>query len=251
MYQLSTSAVIAFCHDFAIENWTFVNMAEYYLANPEADFVATQLRACFPRHALTVYHRDVDNEQLISNEFSTQPKKVSINKNDVDTRSLFFEEEWKEITTSEVENRPELEKSLKELLKKYTVDDVERLREILFEPFIPNGCKNENPFDPLKPEGWYEMNVWSHFIDPAFYDLNIDLIRVSLETCKLLKVDLPKRYVTRVQRRKVCEVAGHLTKSKPLALVLKEIFYVKYTILQTSNIINHKYDVNVENFLDD
>ncbi|CAG8578395.1 6884_t:CDS:2, partial [Scutellospora calospora] len=33
-----------------------------------------------------------------------------------------------------------------------------------------------NPFDSLKLEGWYEMNIWSHLIDPAFYNVNINLI---------------------------------------------------------------------------
>ncbi|RHZ51569.1 hypothetical protein Glove_476g78 [Diversispora epigaea] len=80
-------------------------------------------------------------------EFARKLKRESclhsfiIYESDVQTKSLFFEDEWKEITTSEVKNRPELEKSVKELLKKYTVDDVERLREIRFEPFITNGCK--------------------------------------------------------------------------------------------------------------
>ncbi|RHZ89253.1 hypothetical protein Glove_16g218 [Diversispora epigaea] len=274
-----------------------------------------------------------------------------INESDTDTRSLFSEDEWKEVITSEVKERPRLEDSLKELLKKYTVVDVEKLRKILFEPFTPNECKydqkfhfdldfinrvyrgmlplwerNDNSFDLLKPEAWYQMNVWSHLVDPVFYNVNIDLIRGeetslvknkggifricgnflefgsietgrkcegtdritdSLKTCKMLKgminqlatecnmdedyvrklqvvgmlqsanrmqvitVDLPKGYITRVRRRKVCEVAGRLTKSKPLALVLKEIFYVKDTILQTLEIINHKDDVNTENFLED
>ncbi|CAG8836243.1 10664_t:CDS:1, partial [Racocetra persica] len=37
--------------------------------------------------------------------------------------------------------------------------------------------KTPSPFDSLKLEGWYEMNIWSHLIDPAFYNVNIDLIR--------------------------------------------------------------------------
>ncbi|CAG8510775.1 12292_t:CDS:2 [Dentiscutata erythropus] len=55
-----------------------------------------------------------------------------VNESDAHTKPLFSKEEWKEINTSEVEDRLELEYSLKELLKKYTVDDVEKLREILF-----------------------------------------------------------------------------------------------------------------------
>ncbi|CAG8616568.1 7163_t:CDS:2 [Gigaspora rosea] len=304
-------------------------------------------------------------------EFESYLHSFIVNESDAHTKSLFSKEEWKEINTSEVDDRLELEYSLKELLKKYTVDDVEKLREILFEPFIPNGYKydrkfhfdldfvnrvyrgmlplwevNENPFDSLKLEGWYEMNIWSHLIDPAFYNVNIDLIRGegmslassdrknverttsdrkkvgrkgdgvfrlhkdrlefgaieagrdwegqcgskiitdSLKICKMLKdmlnqlaiecnmkenhvrklrvvgmlqsgnrmqvitADLSKGYVTRIRRRKVCEVSAHLTKSKPLALVLKEIFYVKNIILRTFDIINRKDDIDIETFLD-
>ncbi|CAG8634137.1 11296_t:CDS:2, partial [Ambispora gerdemannii] len=288
-----------------------------------------------------------------------------------DTGDISTIEEWKEITTSEVKDKPKLEHSLVELLKIYTVDNVERLQEILFESFVPDGGKydrniyydlnfinyayrgmlflwerKENPFIE-RLEGWYEMNVWSHLIDPAFHNLNIDLVRGegmslassdrknlertiharkkigrkgdgvfrlcmdrlefgaiesgrkwegqsgtkymtdSLKICKMLKdmlnqlatecdtrenlvrklqvvgmlhganriqvitVDLPKGYVTRIQHRKVREVAGRLTKSKPLALVLKEILYAKSIITQTLDIINNKDDVDLENFLDD
>nr|CAG8668960.1 7504_t:CDS:2 [Entrophospora candida] len=294
--------------------------------------------------------------------------------NDVDaaTISLFSEEEWKEITTSEIKDKPKLEHFHVELLKKYTVDNVKELRKALFEPFVSGEDeynknihfdldfinyayrgmlflweKEEDPFDPLKLEGWYEMDVWSRLIDPAFSNLNIDLVRGegmslassnrknhgrsiadrkiigrkgdgvfrlckkrlefgaietgrkwegqcgtkyladSLKLCKMLKdmlvqlstecdwledfvrklqvvgvlqganrvqvitMDYPKGYVFRVQRRKVHEVSGRLTKSVPLALVLKEILCAKSIIIQTLDIINRKNDVNVENFLDD
>ncbi|CAG8813346.1 41774_t:CDS:2 [Gigaspora margarita] len=295
-----------------------------------------------------------------------------VNDIDVATKSLFLEEEWKEITTSVAKDKPKLENSLVNLLKKYTVDDVERLRDVLFEPFIPNGCKydrkhhfdldfinssyrgilrlwemEENPIIDSLLEGWYEMNMWSRVIDPAFDNLNIDLVRGegmshassdrknltrttndrkklgrkgdgvfrlcndrlefgaietgrkwegnsgtkymtdSLKICKMLKdmlnqlaiecgmkedlvrklqvvgilnganriqvmtVDLPKGYITRIQRRKVYEIAGRLSKSKPLAFALKEILYAKSIIMQTFDIINKKDDVDLENFLDD
>ncbi|RIB14134.1 hypothetical protein C2G38_2248444 [Gigaspora rosea] len=63
-----------------------------------------------------------------------------VNDIDVFTKSLFSEEEWKEITTSD---KPKLENSLVNILKNYTIDDVERLRDVLFEPFIPDGCKDD------------------------------------------------------------------------------------------------------------
>ncbi|CAG8605145.1 21814_t:CDS:2 [Cetraspora pellucida] len=295
-----------------------------------------------------------------------------INDIDVITKSLFSNEEWKEITTSVVKDKPKLGNPLINLLKKYTVDNVERLRDVLFEPFIPDGCKydrkqhfdldfvnsayrgllrlwemEENPITDSLLEGWYEMNMWSRIIDPAFDNLNIDLVRGegmshassdrknltratsdrkklgrkgdgvfrlrkdrlefgaieagrkwegnsgtkhmtdSLKICKMLKdmlnqlaiecdmnedlvrklqvvgilnganriqvmiVDLPKGYITRIQRRKVYEIAGRLSKSKPLAFALKEILCAKSIIMQTFDIINKKDDVDLENFLDD
>ncbi|CAG8636364.1 6013_t:CDS:2, partial [Ambispora gerdemannii] len=46
----------------------------------------------------------------------------------------------------------------------------EKIRKIIYEPFIPD-------------ESWYEMNVWSHLVDPAFHDLNIDLVRGEGMSC--------------------------------------------------------------------
>ncbi|CAG8575774.1 990_t:CDS:2 [Acaulospora morrowiae] len=36
---------------------------------------------------------------------------------------------------------------------------------------------DENPIVDSLLEGWYEMNMWSRVIDPAFDNLNIDLVR--------------------------------------------------------------------------
>ncbi|CAG8438626.1 7853_t:CDS:2 [Scutellospora calospora] len=68
---------------------------------------------------------------------------------------------------------------------------------------------------------------------------------------QVMTVDLPKGYITRIQRRKVYEIAGRLSKSKPLAFALKEILCAKSIIMQTFDIINKKDDVDPENFLDD
>src|ERR1044072_4489588 len=45
-----------------------------------------------------------------------------INDVDVEAKSLFTNEEWEEITTSEVKDKPSLEQSYINLLKAYTVD---------------------------------------------------------------------------------------------------------------------------------
>ena len=56
---------------------------------------------------------------------------------DVETKSLFSPEEWNEIF--EIKNRPKLDPCHVELLKKYTVNDVKKLRSLLLESFLPNG----------------------------------------------------------------------------------------------------------------
>ncbi|CAG8759610.1 10046_t:CDS:2 [Cetraspora pellucida] len=294
-----------------------------------------------------------------------------INDADVDTKSLFSRDEWEEIKNFEVIDRPKLDPCHKELLKKYTVDNMKKLRSLLFESFTPDGKEydrdvhfdldyinsayrgilyiwemDEDPFDASKLEGWFQMNVWSRIIDPAFCNL-IDVIRGegmsiasserknvqrkihdrkkigkkgdgvfrlrkdhwefgaieagrkweglkgtkymtdSLKLCKMLKdmldklfvecemkkniveklkvigilhganriqvitVDHPKGYVTRINRNKIQEVAGRLTNSKPLALVLKEILYAKSVIVSTLDVFNKRNYINIETFLDD
>ena len=89
-----------------------------------------------------------------------------------------------------------------ELLKTYTVDNIERLREVLSEPFTPDKRNydrklhfdldyinnayrgilrlwemEENPIIDSLLEGWYEMNIWSRLVDPAFDNMDIDLVR--------------------------------------------------------------------------
>ncbi|CAG8818154.1 20423_t:CDS:2, partial [Gigaspora rosea] len=71
----------------------------------------------------------------------------------------------------------------------------------------------------------------------------------SANRIQVITANLSKGYVTRIQRRKVCEVSAYLTKSKSLALVLKEIFYVKNIILRTLDIINRKDDIDIETWI--
>ncbi|RIB09720.1 hypothetical protein C2G38_2146412 [Gigaspora rosea] len=125
-----------------------------------------------------------------------------INDADVETLSLFSLEEWKEIKNIKTTDKPILDPCFKNLLKKYTINDVKALRSLLLNHLYPmvkniigtfisvliiinNAYRgllrlwgmDKNPFDSLKLEGWFEMNVWSRIIDPAFDDLNVDLIR--------------------------------------------------------------------------
>ncbi|CAG8613276.1 18235_t:CDS:2 [Dentiscutata erythropus] len=91
---------------------------------------------------------------------------------------------------------------------------------------------------------------------------NLDMIAQLITVCDI-REELVKKlevigilhgangYISRVKHRKFYEVSGRLTKSNPLALVLKEILCAKTIILRTLDLINQKDDVNLENFLDD
>ncbi|CAG8823041.1 9491_t:CDS:2, partial [Racocetra persica] len=68
---------------------------------------------------------------------------------------------------------------------------------------------------------------------------------------QIITMDYPKGYISRVKHWKFYEVSGRLTKSNPLALVLKEILCAKAIILRTLDLINQKDDINLENFLND
>ncbi len=60
-----------------------------------------------------------------------------INDADVIAKKLFSQEEWEEITNSEIKLKPKLEKPQLELLRKYSLDNTKNLRKVLDEPFVP------------------------------------------------------------------------------------------------------------------
>lgn len=101
-----------------------------------------------------------------------------INDAHADVKSLFSDVEWEEITTLEVNENPKLERSLRELMIKYTVNSAKELRKIIYDSFLPDGNeydkslhhdldfinhayrsmlflwdREENPFDSSKLEG--------------------------------------------------------------------------------------------------
>ena len=55
---------------------------------------------------------------------------------------------------------------------------------------------------------------------------------------QIITIDYSKGYISCIRYRKFYKVSGHLTKSNPLTLVLKEILCVKYIILRTLDLIN-------------
>ncbi|RHZ75672.1 hypothetical protein Glove_212g30 [Diversispora epigaea] len=279
-----------------------------------------------------------------------------INDSDKDVQSLFTDDEWSEIITSEVKAKPKFERNVKELMKKYTLEDVKKLQKVIFESYLSEEeeydqdiqfqldyinyayrgmlfiWQNEKVFvDPNNLENCNEVDVWNRLIDPAFQNMGIKLVRgdmsfascerknkarkgkhkkilghksdgifrlcgshlefgaievekrwtgdypsISLKICKMLKdmvtqlsdecnyeesylrqlqlvgiihgpnkiqtmvMDCPKGYISRVIHRKVCEVSNQLTKSEPLAFVLKEILVAKAIINRTLNVIREK-----------
>ncbi|CAG8819835.1 41321_t:CDS:2 [Gigaspora margarita] len=125
--------------------------------------------------------------------------------NDVDKKaqSLFRKEEWEEIFSLNLKVVPKIDKSITELMKKYSVTNLPSFRKTIFEPFLPPSISysnkehfylnyinhayramhtlwEENENFTMNPssrlEGWYQHNVWSP-IDPAFRNFEIDLIR--------------------------------------------------------------------------
>ncbi|GES87242.1 C2H2-type zinc finger transcription factor [Rhizophagus clarus] len=124
--------------------------------------------------------------------------------NDVDKEAefLFRKEEWEEMFSSNLQNIPKIDRSLTDLMKKYSVTDLSSFRNMIFESFLPDGTsysnkehfdlnyirlvysimhtlwENENfTLDSSRLEGWYQHNIWSPIIDRAFHDSKINLIR--------------------------------------------------------------------------
>lgn len=114
-------------------------------------------------------------------------------------KSLFRDEEWKEIFSSNCKKIPKIEKSVTNLMKKYSVTDLPSFRKIIFEPFLPTKTlyfnrehldlnyvnlvyraihtlwEDDDDFtlDSSRLEGWFQHNIWSPIIDPAFRNSRI------------------------------------------------------------------------------
>jgi len=119
---------------------------------------------------------------------------------DKEAMSLFRKEEWEEIFSSACKIIPKIDKSIIDLMIKYSTTEISLFRDIIFEPFLVASYskqyfdlnyvnlayramhvlwEKEHDFslDQLRLEGWYEYNIWSHLIDPVFHDLEIELVR--------------------------------------------------------------------------
>ncbi|CAG8719857.1 3447_t:CDS:2, partial [Funneliformis mosseae] len=123
---------------------------------------------------------------------------------DEKAKSYFRNEEWEEIFSSNCKKMPKIDKSVIELLKKYSVTDLPSFRKIIFESFLPTDAlyfnrehfdlnyvnlvycaihtlwEDDDDFtlDSSKLEGWFQHNIWSFIIDPAFrINSRINLIR--------------------------------------------------------------------------
>ncbi|CAG8583273.1 13599_t:CDS:2 [Funneliformis mosseae] len=124
--------------------------------------------------------------------------------NDADgvVKELFNNDEWNEMFSSNLKQVPKIDKNITDLLKKYTVHDLSTLQKVMFEKFFPDNVpysadldyinlayrsmyslwKGEDDFTSApKLEGWFEMNIWAHLIDPAFRGMEIELRNNRLE----------------------------------------------------------------------
>ncbi|CAB4432769.1 unnamed protein product [Rhizophagus irregularis] len=125
-----------------------------------------------------------------------------INDIDKEAESLFQKEEWEEIFSFNLQKVPMINKSLTDLMKKYSTTDLPSFQKIIFEPFLPADTiysnmehfdlnyihlaysiihtlwENEDfTLDSSRLEGWYQHNIWSPIIDPAFHNSKINLVR--------------------------------------------------------------------------
>jgi hypothetical protein len=66
--------------------------------------------------------------------------------NDVDKKaqSLFRKGEWDEIFSLNLKVVPKIDKSVTELMKKYSVTNLSSFRNTIFEPFLPTGTSYSN-----------------------------------------------------------------------------------------------------------
>ncbi|GBC03552.1 hypothetical protein RclHR1_00520004 [Rhizophagus clarus] len=104
---------------------------------------------------------------------------------DEKAKSLFRNEEWEEIFSSNCKKVPKIDKSVIELLKKYSVTDLPSFRQIIFESFLPSDAlyfgrehldlnyvnlvyraihtlwEDDDDFtlDSSKLEGWFQHNI--------------------------------------------------------------------------------------------
>ncbi|CAG8722761.1 5274_t:CDS:2 [Funneliformis caledonium] len=88
---------------------------------------------------------------------------------DEKAKSLFQNEEWKEIFFSNCKKMPKIDKSVIELLKKYSDD-------------------NNFTLDSSKLEGWFQHNIWSSIIDPSFH-INSRINLICEESMSLASSD--------------------------------------------------------------
>ncbi|RGB39012.1 hypothetical protein C1646_740304 [Rhizophagus diaphanus] len=124
-----------------------------------------------------------------------------INDVDKEAESLFQKEEWEEIFSFNLQKVPKIDKSLTDLMKKYSITDLSLFQKIIFEPFLPANTLYSNKehfdlnyihlaysiihtlwenedftLDSSRLEEWYQYNIWSPLIDSAFHNSKINLV---------------------------------------------------------------------------
>ncbi|CAG8668622.1 23488_t:CDS:2 [Cetraspora pellucida] len=131
-------------------------------------------------------------------EYDSYLHSFIINDADMEAKKLFNKNEWNEIFSSNPKQVPKIDEKIVNLLKKYNVDNLPTLQKVIFEPLFSDNAPYSTDLDYInlayrsmyslwrgeddftsasKLEGWFEMNIWAHLVDPAFREMETDLVR--------------------------------------------------------------------------
>ncbi|CAG8568562.1 10438_t:CDS:10 [Funneliformis mosseae] len=183
-----------------------------------------------------------------------------LNNTDKNAKTIFLKEEWKEIFSTDVQKKLEIEAPLLELIKKYTLDNVNDLRKSLLQPFdsfTSDQSKLEVRGKGMSFASSDRKNDGKITSDrkkigrkgDGIFRITTERIELGaveagrkwkgLNGTKYLKDNAPRRYICRIKRGKIYEVNGRLTKIQPLGFVIKEILRAKVIIVKTLDLISN------------
>ncbi len=83
-----------------------------------------------------------------------------INDADEEAKKLFNNDEWNEIFSSNFKQVPKINKTIINLLKKYTVDNLSILQKVIFKPFFPNNISYLTDLDYVNFTYRFMHSLW-------------------------------------------------------------------------------------------
>ncbi|CAG8661561.1 7912_t:CDS:2, partial [Funneliformis mosseae] len=103
-----------------------------------------------------------------------------INDADQEAKKLFNNDEWNEIFSTNLKQVPNIDKNITDFLKNTQYTNYLPFKKLYLSMYsLWEGESNFNSSSKL--EGWFEMNVWAHLVDPAFRGMEIELRNNHLE----------------------------------------------------------------------